>query len=324
MSFFTMSRGYDLFQAPSFGRCYRLFLEAGGYDATLDHSRHWQNWLLRCTGEGLNIILRHLAPDFLTRPMEERFELALLIGRKSPMKPQGFLGCIGLGPSDPRLPLLKSANGETVLHYIVHHIGWSPHYKLYQQSPKDVLQEWFNFGVSILKNGGDPCCIIYKSDLECILRELGFSYEGLISGFHTPTTIMPLLVCTRVQQCWSSEIDYLTTMLDIITIWAEMIQEAGLPFYDYGVKESRLWESLGIDHPGFDSNYTKVEQLVYGFTPADWSLKVSHSWTVSVYKLCSTLIPGAYIEYDSLPNTLIWPPTKRKRMKVIGRKPRQR
>ncbi len=92
-------------------------------------------------------------------------------------------------------------------------------------------------------------------------------------------------------------------------LWVEMVRLAGLDLLSYGEQENDRWNSLGIQSAfKFEAiQEVKVVQLVYGPTPADWGLKISHSWGFKIYRLQHP--PGAFSSERAIPSKLAWTPT---------------
>lgn len=295
---------------------YRIFIGNPGFDADLDNEFRYK-WLYYCCNtESLDIILQNQFSGFEFRPVEARFELA---SRIAFLGASGFLRCIGLRPSDRRLASLRNSSGASVLHYVARRL-WN---FAYNGFPSDELQEWFNLGVSVLRNGADPCSIADGEDDEWLRYGLGFSNSRangsrFVDFKQEVWKTTPLLDCVDIS-CWLIKWDnraWPSMTLNTIHIWAEMIQRAGLNLCDYGARESEVWKSLGVqDYSKFQHillrwhQPTRVEQLVYGSTPTDWSLKICHFWKHHVYRLRP--LPGAFTEEHRLPATIAWLPTKK-------------
>lgn len=294
---------------------YSLFIGAHEFDAELDDGSARHVWLSYCPRtECLDVILHNLLPDHLTRSPEKNLELVDLLGHFLHKNLWIFLKCVGLQQSDRRLPSLRSSSGKSVMHYIARglsSIAWV-------RDADDRVQEWLDFGVSVLKNGADPLSITDRKNDEWTLYELGFRTVSSKGPEIWQTT--PFLYCAAITY-WSitgATKSTLAMILDRIRLWAKMIQQAGLNLNDYGASERSVWESLGIrDHTKFECEtesrcqYTKVEQLVYGSTPAEWSLKLHHVRLVPVYEIHPP--PGAFIMEQRLPTTIIWSPTEDER-----------
>jgi hypothetical protein len=287
---------------------YRIFIGNPGFDADLDNNFRYR-WLHYCCDtESLDVILQNLFSGFDSRPVEARFELA---SRIALLGASGFLRCIGLPPSDRRLASLRNSSGASALHCVARRL-WNIACNGF---PSDELREWLDIGVSVLKNGADPCSIADEEDDRWLTYGPGSRFVGNEQEVWQTT---PLLDCVNIS-CWQMKRDgkaWLSPTLDTIRVWAEMIQRAGLDLCDYGAKESEVWKSLGVqDYSKFQHiltqwyQPTKIEQLVYGSTPTDWSLKTCHFWRHYVYRLRPP--PGAFTGKHDLPATVAWLPTKK-------------
>jgi hypothetical protein len=286
---------------------YRLFLEAPGFDADLEDTELRYPWLYSCRNtQCLDLILENLHPTFLSLPVEARFDLAVRVGFEGArIEPSGFLKCIGLRQSDQRLATLRSSSGTSVLHYIAR-ILWSI---AGRDFPKDELQGWLDLGLDVLKNGADPSCIAQRKPLWGIY---GVPRQGEDGWQSTP------LMDALDIRYWAIPRDttyFRAMMLRTIQIWAGMLQQAGLDLCEYGDKESQVWKSLGIEDfsKTNQANWTldyqaRVGQLIYGPTPAEWSLMIRWPLSIRIFKLHPP--PGAFPEKHNLPTTIIWHPAE--------------
>ncbi|EXJ67537.1 uncharacterized protein A1O5_09550 [Cladophialophora psammophila CBS 110553] len=294
---------------------YRLFIEAPGFDADLYTSPLRYAWIYGCQSERcLDIILTNQFSGFCRLPLEARFELAVQTGVQSCMERAGFLKCIGLGKSDQRLANLRSSGGLTILHYVARRLRTLV---TYFSCPYHRITEWFDLGVRVLINGADPYGVAPGDDQSSVRRF--FMNQDVKQEYYWQTTA--LLDCMGIADFevlrYAGGWIY-TEMMDALRIWIEMVQKAGLDLCEYGAKESQIWDSLvlrgleerrrhgsmPVEQDRLES--VRVERLVYGPTPADWSLKVSYSQTLYVHKL--SLLPGAFGPKSSLPDQIIWFP----------------
>jgi hypothetical protein len=278
---------------------YRLFLEAPSFDADLEESELQYEWLRYCPNmQCLYLILENLHPRFFSLPVEARFDLAVRVRHPEvKIKPSDFLKFIGLRQTDQRLASLRSSSGESILHYIAQFL----HSFTRGGLPKEELQGWLDLGVNVLKNGADPSCISRRA---LYRRE-----EGRQST--------PFMDALNIEYWGVSDyfIYFRSVTLEIIQIWGGMLQQAGLDLRDCGDKESQVWKSLGIedyskinqaDHPWYHS--ARVGQLIYGPTPADWSLMICWPISIPIFRLHPP--PGAFPQKHNLPTTTIWYPTE--------------
>lgn len=319
----TLSKSLDnfIFCGPR-GRVteiYRLFIEDPGFDADLDDAKTFYPWLRHCENtECVNLILENQFPGFFSLPVEARFKLVIQAGIARFMKPSSFLKYVGLQQSDQRLASLKTDNGRTVLHYTARRLFrlWN---LAYRKFPCDDLQGWIDLGASVLKLGADPSRIAAKEDFVpvyagkhgvCFHDFRGYRQKGWLTT--------PLLDYLNVEH-WeiSLESEFMVRMtLKAICIWAKMIQQAGLKLRHYGAKEEQAWINLGFHNifkveqreSHFGSAVTRLERLIYGSTPADWSLMIRYSSHIPVYKLRP--LPGTFTEERHLPTTILWCPTE--------------
>ncbi|ERF72637.1 hypothetical protein EPUS_05691 [Endocarpon pusillum Z07020] len=291
---------------------YRLFLEAPGFDADLDDTELGYYWLKLCPNTPcLHLILENLHSGFFSLPVEIRFDFVVRVGfHHTDIKPSGFLKCIGLQQSDQRLASLRSINGISVLHYIACHLSWV----LRACAGKDELQGWLDLGISVLNNGADPSCIARR---KCLWYIDGI-YQNIdphpSSKAKEELESTPLMDALDIKY-WQVTDHSRAIIFETMQIWTGMLQQAGFDLRDYGDKESQVWKSLGIEEISkfyqASSYALRVEQLVYGPTPANWSLLVRRP--ISIYKLKLHPPPGAFPEEPDLPRTIIWNPTDKER-----------
>ncbi|OAL36124.1 hypothetical protein AYO20_04538 [Fonsecaea nubica] len=262
---------------------YRLILEDPDVDTDMtadDDTRVARNlWLRWCTRvEPLEVILQTHFPGFDSRTFEEKFELA---SRLTHLDATAFLECVGMQAMDPRLASLRNSSGKTVLHCVA------------SRSP-ERHKDWLDIGLGVLNNGADPSSIATHP----------FNHDS------EEWQATPLLDYLQVRG-WESPTDFIP-MLHRVHTWAEMIQQAGLDLFQYGVRESGIWRDLGVQAPEKREGWkSQVTGLVYGPAPADWSLTIVHHWTIDVYRL--HLLPGTFSEEPRLPDTIAWVPTEEER-----------
>ncbi|OQV03781.1 hypothetical protein CLAIMM_08781 [Cladophialophora immunda] len=258
---------------------YRLFLTDPGFEVYTDLDDIGRcTWLENCVNmDNLEIVLQNQLPGFDSGSLEARFELALQLPL---LDAADFMRFVGLyEPLDPRFASLRSSRGRSVLHYV---------------ATKDFLrnQGWFDIGLSALKSGADPSSIAASQD------DFGHDPDGWQAT--------PLLDFLNIHN-W--QLHNSQTALDRIHTWAEMIQRAGLDLWEYGEHESEVWRALGVQNgSGLWKWPAVVVQLVYGPTPANWSLIIDQPWKINVYELQQP--PGAFGDDPRLPTEIAWVPTQ--------------
>ncbi|KAH0848295.1 hypothetical protein FOPE_02203 [Fonsecaea pedrosoi] len=273
---------YSLVNDGATGEMYRLFLQDPDIDTNMtDNIRLGvarNIWLQLCRRvEPLEVVLQNQLPGFDSRTFEERFELASRLTR---LDATAFLRCVGMQAMDPRLALLRNNSGQTVLHCVASH-------------NLERHKDWLDIGLGVLKNGADPSMIADASNYG--------PEEWLVT---------PLLHYLQVHR-WKSPRDFIR-MLHRVHTWAEMIQQAGLDLFQYGVRESGIWRDLGVQALEKRGGWgAQVTGLIYGPAPEDWSLTIVHHWTIDVYKL--HLLPGAFSDKPRLPDKIAWLPTELER-----------
>lgn len=211
-----------------------------------------------------------------------------------------FLSRIDYSPSDRRLAFERNSSGVSVLHWIARHL-WQLA-KL--DFPPDELQELLNLGVSVLKNGADPCNIAFQES-EYSIRNKRFFWDAVDRKELCQTKpLMDCLDCCNLK--WYLKLDrksWLRRTLRCIYYWAEIIRRADIDLCDYGTRESDIWRSLGFPgstcHSTSEYRQLEIGRLVYGPKPTDWSLEVRFHRPCWVYGLRPP--PGAFVEEYRLP-----------------------
>ncbi|KIW97503.1 uncharacterized protein Z519_01087 [Cladophialophora bantiana CBS 173.52] len=284
-----LSRALELFSlynfsSPQPAEMYRLFMADPDFDADLDNSFQYE-WLRNCKEtESLEVILQNQFSGFDCRPLEMRFELA---SQLDDIDAAGFLRCVGLQARDRRLASLKNSKGRTVLHCVASNFEKHP--------------EWFHVGLGALENGADPSSVAVIEAGSYLAPVTVFYPHYYPEGWQV-TPLQDLLLVRKWK--WES---WFRSAVHKIHTWAEMIQRAGLDLCEYGTKETEIWRSLGVQGScRSEAQGGEMMQLVYGPTPADWSLKICEPWTINVYRL--QLPPGAFSDEPRLPTEIVWSP----------------
>ncbi|KAK5229123.1 hypothetical protein LTR47_008015 [Exophiala xenobiotica] len=282
---------------------YRLFLAAPGFDVDIDDPSNRHLLLKNCPDPRcFNVIVAHQDPEFFGRPIAARFDLAVELQM---IQLSGF--CEILGRTDGELAHLRcSKNGWTPLHYVAYGL-----YELLEDGSD--FKEGLDFGVSLLRNGADPCSIPIdvvgqdRCPLTPLLRSLG-------------------------ADSWPPRVRDIPTGQRAIDDWINMLQEAGIDLLECGTRESKIWESLKSGNctefeetenwgphgaPGL-----QVERLLYGPTPTDWGFEFCRFLAVRVHQLQK--MPGTYSSRSDIPDRIWWTPTEVEEAegpwKVIGTK----
>lgn len=208
------------------------------------------------------------------------------------MDPRGFLYCLGLQASDPRLTTLRTTVGNrSVLHYVASCFApWS--YDL----PPEFRYRWADFGVELLRNGADA----YSLDLE----------DG--HGLSQNQARTPFMVCAGFSRSlWYSDLQActLSRILLSIRLWADMVRRAGIDLCQYGTTEAAIWKSLQGKEIYWDRKYSIVTRhLQYGPTPAEWSLLIQcYPTEIEIFELQDA--PGSFPRDHRLPEKICWRPS---------------
>lgn len=287
-----MNRGPSL-------EAYRLFMEAPGFDLQVDSfdQGHFHEWLVRYRDPAtLNFILQKIPREILSNSIQTRFEIAMQVGITSTAF--GFLQCMGLPASDPRLALLRTSfSGRKVLHCIVRHLA-------HPGCTEQEADNWVRLGVAVLRNGADPC-VVAKSQIYH-----GYVYEEARNP-SPKREVTPLLervgILDRSSPLHRSRW-WLRTTLKALRIWAGMVQQAGIDLCQYGAQEREVRATLLPKAQSSCWFAGCVPELIYGSTPEQWSLQVPMTGEIRIFEF-STL-PGSFpSERKYLPTTILWTPT---------------
>lgn len=290
---------YYWYWSPKVADMYRIFLNDTELDPDLNNQQNRRLWLDATPNtECLDIVLHHQCTGFNSWPLEALFQLALQIGVGSSfLGPSDFLRIIGLRATDRRLSTLTSSCGRTVMHYIGGRFQ-SPAFSYWGDNP--LLNTWTDLGVQVLQNGANLCPV---------------ATDGYLTSFPGPPSDnwpkTPLLECLGIWN-WGVNVGEHTLhrMTSVISIWAGMIQRAGIDLCEYGAKENMVWESLGVKtHEGLLGVKMKVKGLMFGPMPTDWGLMCSTSRTVKLFELQRGV--GSFPSESHLPSKIFWPPTEK-------------
>lgn len=134
-------------------------------------------------------------------------------------------------------------------------------------------QDWLNLGRSLIMNGADPSAITLGDDGRTPLGNMRLDLDEA-----------PSVWLTRLR------------------LWIRMLQETDVDLENYGAKENQRWIPFFTD----GSSDCLIEGLIYGPTPADWSLVVSWRRTLYTFGLLHT--PGTFNISHHVPDKICWLP----------------
>ncbi|KAH6646067.1 hypothetical protein BKA67DRAFT_92594 [Truncatella angustata] len=272
------------------------------FDITAEED-HDCPWLWRCSdSRSLEHILQNRYEKFELWPLEKRFQLAL---RFEILPVSAFLRCLGVSSLDARLVSLKDVYGTTILHHIARRVFAYQTCRLVDEDK----QNWFDFGVDMLKNGADPCCIAEVDRAYRMVPESAQSYDS----------ITPLLETLGIS--WLHIEGSSSVLTQRLENWCKMIEHGGINLRDYAAMESQAWKMLRIKNcatndPGTvlygGKRYSLLgldtESGLFVDTFGNCSFKLVRQHTHVVCELGRT--PGAYIDNDNLPRTVNWWPNQ--------------
>lgn len=151
-----------------------------------------------------------------------------------------------------------------------------------------------------MKNGADTCCLTAETGIN-----LGAEWRR---GPVTPLLRFLDLVKWQVRNSRGN----LELLQKKIQIWAEMVRQAGIDLCQYGAREAQVWKTL----PGYESpcrwhgaSYLRVLQLLFGATPADWSLEVQGRPLLESGILELRNPPGSFPRDQRVPTKIFWRPS---------------
>lgn len=278
---------------------FRLFMNDPDFDADLTEGLRTR-WLYYCgKQECLQIIMQSQDVDYISLSLQQRFELA---SRLPYLSIDSFLWFLGLQSTDPRLASLKTNSGVTVLDYVGFRMRWLGTY--------DELRECTDLGTIALLYGADPCSRSYT-------RVQHADWELPLEDANAPCPLHDL--CEVLQKTpllnWLGDMprNFYSPKERLVKIrrWADMLQSAKIDLRECGAKEAAIWESLGYLDPRenfYFQGYLTAVELIYGAMPEDWSLRISHSWTIKEYRLQPP--PGAFNLQSQVPPSIIWEPAE--------------
>lgn len=277
---------------------YRFFVENPEFDADLTDGRSSYPWLKFCIDiQCLGFLARNLYIDSSSDMLQTRFDLIMEVDLAFvTILPCDFLKYLGLQTSDPKFGALRSTRGKkSVLHFVAH--------DLFTEFPrrKDTEEAWFRLGVEALKNGADP-------HSPSISRpEFGRRRPAVNTQFWTT------LLCEQANNPdhrdhnGSLDLKGLRSMLRSIRLWADMLRQSGIDLCQYGAREVEMWNSSREAMP----NYITTK-LVYGPTPADWSLEFDEpEGGVPIFQLRDP--PGSFPRNERVPDIICWQPSNKEK-----------
>lgn len=287
-----------------------MFLKAPGFDLEIDTLGEGPapEWLTRCYDpRHLDFIHRCITLEGHLFSVETRFEMAMQLGVNQTTS--GFLKCLDMQASDPRLASLRTRHsGRSVLHQVARHFSELANYDF----PEHAMNEWVSLGVAVLKNGANPSSVA-REQIE----------SGRVVGgrmLRRPEWhLTPLLDCLGVSN-WGFDGDNVSSLRRIlrgIHIWVDMVQQAGIDLIKYGAGETEVWGSLTTEMPSTFFFEWSVSGLVYGSTPEQWSIKIRsrHTEGVQIYGL--KRLPGHFPDANNLPTKIFWGPTPEEQMEGL-------
>lgn len=283
---------------------YRLFMADTGFDGNLyDDFRY--RWLWYCPDEdSLDVILQNQFSGFDSISTEYRFEV---VSRVRSVSAFGFTKFIGLGLTDKRLALLRNSDGATVLNCVARHLSHLSLPKSKSAGHRGFVNElraWLRIGINVLQHGADPCNIAKVANPGWASLWRDVTSAGNLTEMEEFYSNTPLMDCLGLDGSLSLHCDRRPIFPGTVSghecaqlrVWTQMLLDAGLDLESYGFQEAEIWKSP-LTARGFD--YRRVEQLVYGPSPLDWGVRMSHHQEICAYELKS--IPGQFPTSVGLP-----------------------
>lgn len=268
-------------------------MEAPGFDADILYADEAYCTWLACYPdvECLHSVLQNLYPDWSSVPIQRKFDMGMYFPI---MDASEALRILGLDASDRRLAILRSTDsGKSMLYHIAECLTYSR-----KSDGIKHRQSWISLGAEILRNNTDALSV-----------ELDEYLDKGVSIFAW-LTMTPLLVCVGA---WHWKIYYtkedLEEALEKVQLWAGMVHQAGIDLCQYGAREAKVWKSLkrykekGNGVPVLEM--VTVNQLLFGPTPADWSLVVqARPLRFEILELQDP--PGSFPRDQRIPTKVFW------------------
>lgn len=286
----------DLVAAPTPGlhEICRLFIEAPGFDTDPVSISQWirQSLVYSADTQCLDVIYRNLDPDVSSTELQTRFDLAIrsVAQMRSILQPCDFLQFLGLRASDARLATLRSTKYNfTILHYVASILEE-------RERNNDLAQDWMNLGIEVLKNAADPWSLLAAGEKRTGNTSLS---SGLGYG-----TSYGLGHCVRHQQ-----LEDVRATLQYMYLWARMVDQSGLDLGRYGAQEAGAWDGRPWRFSEFWDDANCEYKLLYGPTPADWSIEIHKAVDLKMFKLKDP--PGSYprARDERVPTKICWKPS---------------
>lgn len=224
--------------------------------------------------------------SFSSKTMDERLELASLLGRNNYCLPHHFLQAAGLNSVSKALAVARTSTGKTALHYAAMMMAVS-------NQPAKV-QAWTAFARELVLAEADICGIWVRCHAKI-----------------TPLLSFLGLCCLeKVTKC--------------VRLWIEMLQSCGVDLSSYGREENitlaqyhdakTLRRITLFSESAILPGVYHVCRLEYGPVPQDWRCIVSREVYCRVFELQQ--MPGTWAVEDiatssCLPSTICWRPIKR-------------
>lgn len=174
---------------------------------------------------------------------------------------------------------MREFDGSSTLHRVVAQLQHSISGTSGICSP--AVKAWRDFGIDILRRG---------VDIHYVPKQVSRS-----------TAFLELLNC--VLRSGSMEPG---SMMEILSLWMEMVQSAGLDVDTYRERENEVLKRskmfFGLERP------MELVDIVASGLIREWSIRIRPKRSMNVYRLIN--MPGAFSTNPSVPPTVCWTPSK--------------
>lgn len=191
-------------------------------------------------------------------------------------RPRDIFSIAGIDALDPGFPSQRRSEAQLALILVAHQLAigiWPYRY------PLDMMKEWFDLGVRLIKNGVE-------------LSNSSFESTAFYHGFF--------------RSLWSFEP---VSRTRFVIMWARMAQEAGIDLSEYGkALNNALSKPLTEPHPLPLPTYIYQYNLLYGQTLEEWSVRLRRKTIIRLFELEQP--PGSFPIPETLPSLISWYPNE--------------
>ncbi|WPH04484.1 Hypothetical protein R9X50_00737500 [Acrodontium crateriforme] len=258
------------------------FINVHGLDIDLEDVACLENWSFEETGaECWNIVVKNQSgPLSLT---SKSIILATFIDRGVSARPHELSNIFGLDVFGRQMAKLKDPRGRSALWMVASEL--EKRVKANYKS-SSTLEEWFDLGVRLIRNGADPHGRNHKGE--------GSIVSGYIWDFHAR----------------------LNTRVTLVRLWAQLLDAAGVNLVSYGDAEVANCDGGAVFFEyALDGPHTCF--LLYGSRPDDWGIRFQPIERLQIFQYYVT--PGTFPQTSRVPTKISWYPIGRERLEGAWR-----